>query len=92
MDVGLGKPILEVVDTPLLGFVDDCPDGLATLETGGLAVDDVCDGCESCELPDGAEGEFPLDDTTPLDPALDEPTTTELVFTLDPAEAALLPI
>lgn len=40
------------MDGPLLGFADDCADGLAPLEPGGLAADDVC---EPTELPDGAE-------------------------------------
>lgn len=54
LDVGeveLGTPVLEAVDGVTLGidrallrFVDDCVDGLATLEPGVLAPDDVCEG------------------------------------------------
>jgi hypothetical protein len=87
-EVELGTPILEAVDGALLGFVDDSVDGLATLEPGALAADDVC---EPTELPDGAEGEVPLDEPTPLDKVLDEPTSTELAFWLDAGEAGLLP-
>lgn len=97
-EVELGTPILEAFDgvplgfdRALLRFVDDCVDGLATLEPGVLAADDVCEGCESTELPDGAEGDVALDEPTPLDMGLDEPTATELAFWLDAGEPGLLP-